>query len=60
MMTQYEKDEIIRYLIEKTPLKLDMRTKDLRYDKRSIYYKTYAYIKELQDEIKLLKSGDKE
>lgn len=59
-MTQYEKDEIIRFLIENTPLKLDMRTKDLRYDSRSMYYKTYAYIKELQEELKKLKGSGKE
>lgn len=56
-MMQFEKDEVIRFLIDNTPMTFDLKTNDLKYDNRSIYYKTYMYIKELQEEIKQLKKG---
>lgn len=54
MMT-FEKEEIIRYLIDHTPMIYDMENQDLKYDTRDIHYKIYKLIKELQEEIKELK-----
>jgi len=54
-MKEYERHEIIRYLIDNTPIIFDMEKQDLKYDARSIYYKIYKYIKDLQEEIKELK-----
>lgn len=42
------RDEIMRFLIDNTPLILDLEKGDLVYDTRSIYYKIYKYIKELE------------
>lgn len=50
-MKEYERHEIIRYLIDNTPIIFDMEKQDLKYDTRSIYYKIYRYIKELEKEI---------
>lgn len=54
-MKEYEKEEIIRYLIDNTPMVLDIERQVLSYDARNIHYKIYRYIKELQEEIKNLK-----
>ena len=54
-MNEHVKEEIIRYLIDKTPLILDMNSMNIVYDPRDIHYKIYRYIKELQDEINKLK-----
>jgi len=54
-MKEYEKEEIKRYLIDKTPMILDMADNNLKYDARSIYYKIYRYIKELEEEIKKIR-----
>lgn len=54
-MKEYEKEEIIRYLIDNTPMILDLENKELKYDARNINYKIYKYIKELQEEIKKLR-----
>lgn len=54
-MKEYERHEIIRYLIDNTPIIFDMEKQDLKYDARSIYYKIYKYIKELEEEIKKIK-----
>ena len=43
-MKEYEKEEIIRYLIDNTPMILDIGDNNLKYDARSIYYKIYRYI----------------
>ena len=60
-MNEYEKEEIIRYLIDNTPMILDIERQVLSYDGRNINYKIYRYIKELQEEIEQLKKGsDKE
>ena len=59
-MKEYERHEIIRYLIDNTPIIFDMEKQDLKYDARSINYKIYRYIKELEEEIKKLKGSDKE
>ena len=54
-MKEYEIEEIIRYLIDKTPLILDIERQALSYDARNIHYKIYRYIKELQEEVENLK-----
>lgn len=57
-MQEYEKEEIIRYLIDKTPMILDIGDNNLKYDARNIHYKIYKYIKEQEEEIKKLKESD--
>ena len=57
-MKEYEKEEIIRYLIDNTPMMFDMTTNDIQYDPRNIHYKIYKYIKELREEINKLKGGE--
>ena len=47
-----ERDIIIRYLIDNTPMILDMKTQDLKYDARNINYRIYKYIKDLEDKLK--------
>ena len=54
-MKEYEKEEIIRYLIDNTPMILDIGDNNIKCDARSIYYKIYKYIKELEEEIKKIK-----
>lgn len=54
-MKEWEVEEIIRYLIDNTPMVLDMETQDVKYDGRNINYKIYRYIRELREEIKKLK-----
>lgn len=54
-MQEYEKEELKRYLINNTPMILDIGDNNLKYDARSIYYKIYRYIKELEEEIKKLR-----
>lgn len=56
-MKDFEKEEIIRYLIDNTPMVLDVEKQELKYDARNINYKIYRYIKELQEEIMRLKKG---
>lgn len=51
-MNNEDRKEIIRYLIDNTPLVLDMEKNDLKYDNRNIYYRIYKYIKELEERIK--------
>lgn len=58
-MKEYEREEIIRYLIDNTPMILDLENKELKYDARNIHYKIYKYIKELQEEIKKLRKWKK-
>lgn len=47
-MNKYEREEIIRFLIDNTPMILDIEKQDLKYDASSIYYKIYRYIRELE------------
>lgn len=54
-MKECEKEEIIRYLIDNTPMILDVEKQELKYDSRNINYKIYKYIKELQEELKSIK-----
>lgn len=44
-----EREEIVRFLINNTPLILDLEKEDLKYDVTSIYYKIYKYIKQLEE-----------
>ena len=39
---------ISEFLIDHIPLILDMKSKDLKYDSRSMYYKIYKYIIKLR------------
>jgi len=39
-------DEMLNFLKSKIPLVLDMESRDLRYDTKSMYYKIYKYIKD--------------
>ena len=41
---------ISEFLIDHIPLILDMREQDLKYDKRSMYYRIYKYIIKLRGE----------
>lgn len=43
-----EREEIIKFLVDKTPVMLDIDKQEFIYDKTSIYYKIYKYIKELE------------
>lgn len=45
------REEIIRYLIDNTPMIYDIENQDLKYDTRNINYKIYKYIKELEEKI---------
>lgn len=40
---------ISEFLIDHIPLILDMRSKDLKYDQRSMYYRIYKYIIKLRE-----------
>ncbi len=51
-MQEYEKREIIRYLIDHTPIVLDIEKQDLKYNAKDIHYKIYKYIKELEEKVK--------
>lgn len=44
--------EIMRYLLDKIPIILDLDSQDLKFDTRNIYYKIYKYIYELREENK--------
>lgn len=48
-LSEYERKEIIMYLINNTPMVLDLEKEDLKYDVRDIHYKIYKYIKELEE-----------
>ena len=39
----------MEYIINKIPLRLDLRMNGLKYDTKNIYYKIYMYIVELQN-----------
>jgi len=43
-----EREKIMSFLIENIPLIIDVEKDELAYDKASIYYKIYKYIKELE------------
>lgn len=43
------REEIIRYLMDHTPMILDLASNDLKYDSNDIHYKIYKYIKYLED-----------
>lgn len=48
-----ERELIIKFLIDNMKVELDIEKLEFKYDKRSIYYKIYKYIKKLEE-------GDKE
>lgn len=43
-MSEQEYKEIMRFLLDKIPLILDIEKQDLKFDKRNIYYKIYKYM----------------
>jgi len=43
-----EREEIMKFLVDNTPVILDIEKQEFTYDKTSIYYKIYKYIKELE------------
>ena len=45
-----EREKIMKFLIDHIPLIIDLEIDELAYDKASIYYKIYKYIKELEKE----------
>ena len=49
LMDKYEIKLIKQYLLDKIPIKLDLKKQDLIYDTRNIHYKIYKYIKELEE-----------
>jgi len=44
-----DREEIIKFLVDNTPVILDVEKQEFAYDKTSIYYKIYRYIKELEN-----------
>lgn len=51
-MDDYKYREIIKYLIDRIPLILDIEKQDLKFDTRDIHYKIYKYIHELKEKKK--------
>ena len=49
-----EREQIVKFLLDNTPVVLDIEKQEFTYDKNSIYYKIFKYIKELE------KGSDKE
>lgn len=45
-----EREEIVKFLKDNTPVVLDIEKQEFTYDKNSIYYKIFKYIKELEKE----------
>lgn len=45
-----EREEIVKFLKDNTPVVLDLEKQEFTYDKNSIYYKIFKYIKELEKE----------
>lgn len=43
-----ERELIVKFLLDNTPVLLDIDKQELRYDKFSIYYRIYKYIRELE------------
>lgn len=41
--------EIMRYLIDRIPIILDIEKQELRYDSKNINYKIYKYIHDLKE-----------
>ncbi len=46
-----ERELIVKFLLDKTPVVLDIDNQVLKYDRYNIYYRIYKYIKELEEEI---------
>lgn len=45
-----DREEIVKFLLDNTPVLLDIDKQEFTYDKNSIYYKIFKYIKELEKE----------
>ena len=50
-MSDKEINEALEFLKLQIPLKYDMNSEDLKYDKRSPYYKIFKYILILRKEL---------
>ncbi len=48
--------EVKRYLLNRIPITYDMGKQDLKYETYDIHYKIYKYIRDLEQEIKELRS----
>ena len=48
-MDDFKYKEIMKYLLDKIPLILDMEKQDLKFDTRDINYKIYKYIHDLKE-----------
>ena len=46
-----ERELIVKFLLDNTPVVLDIDNQDLKYDKYNIYYRIYKYIKELEKKV---------
>lgn len=53
-MTDKEILEVVEFIKERIPLRLDLRMNDLKYDVKSPYYKVFRYILYLRERIKEL------
>ena len=49
ILDDFKYREIMKYLLEKIPLILDMEKQDLVFDKRDIHYKIYKYIYDMKE-----------
>lgn len=45
-----DREEIVKFLLDNTPVVLDIEKQEFTYDKNNIYYKIFKYIKELEKE----------
>lgn len=54
-MNDYELNEILQQLKDKTPMIYDIEKEDLKYDNKSIYYKAYKCIFQLKEENRKLR-----
>ena len=45
-----EREQIVKFLLDNTPVVLDIDNQDLKYDRYNIYYRIYKYIRELEKE----------
>lgn len=49
ILDDFKYREIMKYLLDKIPIILDLEKQDLVFDKKDIHYKIYRYIYELKE-----------
>jgi len=54
-MSEYELNDILQQLKDKTPMIYDIEKEDLKYDSKSLYYKAYKSIFKLREENRKLR-----